>query len=192
MLGLGGRWQLFIGSIVIFCVVVFGWLVLDHFLPAPPSRLAIGTAFKGASFDYYGRRYRERFARSNVQLELRETAGAVENLKLLLDPTSGVQIVFMTGGISKGTLAPGIMSLGVVYNQPYWLFYKSAEPIERLSQLKGKRIAVGPVGSGTRHSAEQILGKGGVNSETATLLHFAGDSAVDALKDGKVDAVWII
>jgi TRAP-type uncharacterized transport system substrate-binding protein len=51
---------------------------------------------------------------------------------------------------------------------------------------------VGPVGSGTRASAEQILGKGGVNSETATLLPFAGSAAVEAMNDGKVDAVWIL
>jgi hypothetical protein len=60
-----------------------------------------------------------------------------------------------------------------------------------LPQLKGKRIAVGPMGSGARYSAEKILGKGGVNSETATLLPFAGIDAVGALRDGKVDAVWI-
>ena len=65
------------------------------------------------------------------------------------------------------------------------------EPFDRLSQLKGKRIAVGPIGSGTRISAEHILGKGGVNSETATLLPFAGTAAVEAMNDGKVDAVWI-
>jgi hypothetical protein len=79
-----------------------------------------------------------------------------------------------------------------VYNNPFWVFYSSNEPFDRLSQLKGKRIAVGPVGSATRASAEQILGKGGVNSETATLLPFAGSAAVDAMNDGKVDAVWIL
>ena len=51
---------------------------------------------------------------------------------------------------------------------------------------------MGPEGSGTRLSAEKILGKGGVNSETATLLPFAGLAAVKALSDKKVDAVWII
>jgi TRAP-type uncharacterized transport system substrate-binding protein len=85
-----------------------------------------------------------------------------------------------------------LLSLGTVFYQPFWLFYTSNEPLDRLSQLKGKRIAVGPVGSGTRVSAEQILGKGGVNSETATLLPFAGTAAVEALNDGKVDAVWIL
>ena len=51
---------------------------------------------------------------------------------------------------------------------------------------------MGPVGSATRFTAEQILGKGGVNAETATLLPFAGSAADKALKDGQVDAVWII
>jgi TRAP-type uncharacterized transport system substrate-binding protein len=105
---------------------------------------------------------------------------------------SGVQIAFVQAGISDGNRTPGILSLGTVYNQPYWIFYSSPEPLDRLSQLKGKRIAVGPQGSGTRLSAEKILGKGGVNSETATLLPFAGLAAVKALSDKKVDVVWII
>ena len=46
-------------------------------------------------------------------------------------------------------------------------------------------------GSGTRAAAEQILGKAGVNSESATLLPFGGTAAVEAMNDGKVDAVWI-
>jgi hypothetical protein len=85
-----------------------------------------------------------------------------------------------------------LLSLGTIYNNPFWLFYSSNEAFDRLSQFKGKRIAVGPVGSGTRLSAEHILGKGGVNSETATLLPFAGTAAVEALNDDKVDAVWIL
>ena len=167
-------------------------LALVHWFPAPPSKVIIATAFKGASFEYYGKRYAQRFARAGVQLEQRETAGAVENLKLLMDSNSGVQIAFMTGGISNGSLAPGILSLGVVYNQPYWIFYSLPELVVGISQLKGKRIAVGPVGSGTRFSAELILGRGGVTSATATFLPLAGNAAVDALDQGKVDVVWII
>ena len=164
-------------------------LVLIYFIPAPPSKITMATAFKGSSFEYYGRQYREIFARSNVELELRATAGAPENVKLLQDQNSGVQIAFVLGGVSDGKHSPGLLSLGTVYNTPYWIFYSSNEPFDRLSRLKGKRIAVGPVGSGTRASAEQILGKGGVNSETATLLPFAGSAALDAMNDGRVDAV---
>jgi TRAP-type uncharacterized transport system substrate-binding protein len=167
-------------------------LALSYFIPAPPSKVVMATAFKGASFEYYGRKYRDIFARSNVPLELRETAGAVENIKLLQEANSGVQIAFVTGGVSDGKHAPGLLSLGTAYNQPFWVFYTSSDPLERLSQLKGKRIAVGPEGSATRLSAEKILGKGGISSQTASLLAFAGNAAVKALHEGKVDAVWII
>ena len=189
----GSGWSgLFKGLVAALCIVSIISLALVYFIPAPPSKVVMATAFKGASFEYYGRQYRDIFARSSVKLELLETAGSVENVALLQDPKSGVQITFVTGGVSDGKHAPGILSLGTVYNQPYWIFYSSTEPLDRLSQLKAKRIAVGPEGSGTRLSAEKILGKGGVNSETATLLPFAGSAAVSALSDKKVDAVWII
>jgi len=185
------RWQIFKVSAVVVIVGIVS-VALIYFIPTPPSRIVMATAFKGASFEYYGRQYREIFARSHVELELRETAGAVENLKLLQDPNSDVQIAFVTGGISDAKHAPGVLSLGTVYDQPFWIFYSSNVQIDQFSQLKGKRIAVGPVGSATRFMAEQVLGKGGVNSETAKFLPFAGSDADKALQDGQVDAVWII
>ena len=191
MLGFS-RSQLLIGSTAVVLIVGLISLLLSYFIPAPPTKVVMATAFKGASFEYYGRQYREIFARHHIELELRETAGAVENVALLQDPKSGVQIAFVTGGVSDGKHAPGILSLGTVYNQPFWIFYPSTESLDRLSQLKGKRIAVGPKGSATRLSAEKILAKGGVTDQAATLLPFAGNTAVSALKNGKVDAVWII
>lgn len=186
------RWRLLKGLAAIGAIIGLISLALMYFIPSPPSKVIMATAFKGASFDYYGRQYREVFARYKIDLELRETAGAVENVKLLQDPASGVQVGFVTGGVSDSKRAPDVLSLGTVYNQPFWIFYSSNEPLERLSQLKGKRIAVGPVGSATRFTAEQILGRGGVNAETATLLPFAGSAADKALNDEKVDVVWII
>jgi len=186
------RERIFKTLTAIACTVGIISLALIYFIPGPPSKVVMATAFKGASFEYYGRQYREIFARYKIDLELRETAGAVENVSLLQDPKSDVQIAFTTGGVSDAKRAPDVLSLGTVYNQPFWIFYSSKEPLDRLSQLKGKRIAVGPVGSATRFTAEKILGKGGVTAETATLLPFAGSAADKALVDGQVDAVWII
>ena len=186
------RWQLFKGLALAVGTLGVVSFALIYFIPAPPSKVVMATAFKGSAAEYVGRQYREIFARSNIELELRETFGAGENLKLLLDPKSGVQFGIMVGGVSDGKLAPGLWSFGTVYNNPFWLFYSSKESFDRLSQLEGKRIAVGPVGSGTRSTGEQILGKAGVNSENAAFLPFAGSAAVEALNDGKVDAVWIL
>ena len=124
MLGFS-RWQLF--KVLVLAVVTMSVvsLALIYFIPAPPSTVIMATAFKGSSFEYYGRRYREIFARSNIELELRETAGAAENVNLLQDPKSGVQIALVVGGVSDGKHAPGLLSLGTVYNNPFWFFYSS-------------------------------------------------------------------
>jgi len=185
------RWQILKGMAAAVAGVSIVSLVLIYFIPAPPSKVTMGTAFKGSSFEYYGRQYREIFARSNIELELRETAGSLENVKLLQDPKSGVQIALVLGGTSDGKHAPGLLSLGSVYNNPYWIFYSSNETFEQLSQLIGKRIAVGPEGSGTRAAAEQILGRAGVNSQSATFLSLGGSDAVEAMNDSRVEAVWI-
>ena len=84
------RWQLFKGLAAAAGIVSIVSLVLIYFFPAPPSKVIMASAFKGSSVEYYARQYREIFARSNIELELRETAGAVENVKLLQDPNSGV------------------------------------------------------------------------------------------------------
>ena len=180
--------------VLLFTILAFAavsWSLI-YFLPAPPSAITIATAFQGASFDYYGRRYREKFAAANVNLELRATEGALESLKLLEDPGSGVQIAFVTGGVAEPNGLSGLLSLGTIDYLPIWLFYVSDERLEKLSQLKGKRIAVGPVGSGTRFSAEKILGKGGISAENATFVPIAGDKAAQALQTGEVDVVWIL
>src|SRR5215470_1164988 len=176
MLGFS-RWQLFKGFAAALGMVSIVSLALIYFLPATPSKVIMATGPKGSTFEYYGRQYRETFARSNVELELHETAGAVENLALLLDPKSDVEISLTPGGVSDGKHAPKLLSLGTVYNNPIWLFYSSSEPIDRLSQLKGKRIAVGPVGNATRLSAEKVMGKAGVNSENTTFVPFGGTAA---------------
>jgi|SRR5436190_8372869 TRAP-type uncharacterized transport system substrate-binding protein len=191
MLGLS-RWHLVKGLAAILCIFGVVSLALIYFIPAPPSKIAMATSvIKGTTYDFYAQRYRERFARANVKLELRESRGSVETLSLLQDAVSGVQFAFMYGGTSDGEHAPGLLSLGVIYNNPFWVFYSSDEAFDRLAQLKGKRIAVGPAGTAVRKAAEQVLGTDGVTAATATFLPIAGTAAVEALRDGKVDAYWI-
>ena len=68
----------------------------------------------------------------------------MDNIELLKNPNSGVQIAFVFGGLFDGEPLPGVLSLGTVYTNPFWIFYSSDEPLDRLSQLKGKRISSAP------------------------------------------------
>ena len=69
------RWQLFKGLAAAVGVLSIVSLALIYFLPSPPSKVVMATAFKGGAFEYYGRQYRDVFARFHIELEPRETAG---------------------------------------------------------------------------------------------------------------------
>jgi TRAP-type uncharacterized transport system substrate-binding protein len=184
--------RLIAGLAALALVIGAAWLVLEYLVPSPPFRVTIATGRKGTTFDYFGERYRARFARAGIELNVRETAGALENFKLLQDRNSDVQIAFSTGGISNSTQAPDLRSMGLIFNVPFWIFYPSSQSLDSLTQLKGKRIAVGPEGSGARYVAERVLSRANIDSKTATLLPLAGDAAVEALTKGAANAALLV
>jgi TRAP-type uncharacterized transport system substrate-binding protein len=173
--------------VAIICLAGAVWLVMEYFNPAPPSTITIATGAKGGAYEFFAQQYREKLARSHVRLDIRITEGTSENIRLLEDPKSGVQVAFVVGGASNSQEAPGLLSLGRVNYQVFWLFYRGTETLDHLTQLKGKRIGVGPEGVVTTH----VLDAAGVNSQTATLLPFTGSAAVEALLDGRVDAIFL-
>jgi TRAP-type uncharacterized transport system substrate-binding protein len=185
------RWGLVKGLAAVLCIVGMSWLALDHFVPAPPSRFIIATGQKNQTYEAIGKRYQDILARSHVDVELRLTNGAGDNVKLLDDPTAGIKVGIAQGGISDSDRSPDLLSLGRINYQIYWIFHRAAEPLDDLRQLKGKRIAVGPSGSGQRVMAEKILGLGGVNSENTTLLNLTTQVAEEELNDGQIDALFL-
>src|SRR5450759_3658355 len=106
------RWYLFKGLAAILCIVGISWLALDYFIPAPPLKISIATAFKGGAYEFFGHKYQEILARAHIELDVRLTDGSAQNLKLLQDPNSGVQVAFVQGGVSNGKQEPGVLSLG--------------------------------------------------------------------------------
>jgi uncharacterized protein len=178
-------------ALAMVCLAGAIWLVFEYLTPAPPSTITIATGFRGGAYEYFGQQYRERLARAGITLVVRPTDGTGENLKLLSDPKSGVDIALVQSGVSNSRQSPGLLSLGRVSYQALWLFYRGTEALDNPRLLKGKRIAIGPVGSGTRVIALQVLGASGVNEKTATLLPIAGAAAVEALNTGKLDAIFV-
>jgi TRAP-type uncharacterized transport system substrate-binding protein len=181
------HWHLLKGLAAILCIVGMSWLALDYFVPAPPSKFTIATGLKNQTYEAIGKRYREILARSHVDVELRLTNGAVDNIKLLNDPTSGIKVGIAQGGISNSDQSPDLLSLGRINYQIYWIFHRATEALDDLRQLQGKRIAIGPQGSGQRATTEKILGISGVNPENSTLLNLTTQGAENALNEGQID-----
>jgi hypothetical protein len=100
-----------------------------------------------------------------------------------------VDVGFLQGGTSSSSEAPNLLSLGSISYSPLWVFYRSDETFDDPSQLRGKRIAIGPEGSGSRKFWLDLLkASQAVDSPTA-LFDLADEAAHKALKEGQVDAV---
>lgn len=64
----------------------------------------------------------------------------------------------------------------------------ASKDITDISQLKGKTVCVGDVGSGTALNAEQVLGAYGLTFSDITPYYGSFADGCDALKNGQVDA----
>ncbi len=69
--------------------------------PLPPRHLAIAAGMMGSGYDNFAKQYARILARQGVELEIRNAAGAVEDLDLLRDPASGVQAALTTFGFTQ-------------------------------------------------------------------------------------------
>jgi TRAP-type uncharacterized transport system substrate-binding protein len=186
---LGLRWSSLIkGLAAILCVFGILSFALIYFIPAPPSTITIASGFRDGNYERIVARYQKVLARHQVTLEMHGGSGGWDNVKLLLDQNTGVQAAFVLGGMGNTEQAPGLLSLGRINYQIFCIFYRATEVLDDLTELKGKRIAAGTVGTGSRAVIDKILEITGVNSENSTLLSLTGQAAVNAIHDGRADA----
>ena len=63
--------------------------------------------------------------------------------------------------------------------------------VKKLSDLKGKRVVVGPAGAGFEYFLEPILGAHGISYQDFSPLHNTQAGAVDMLADGSAAAAFL-
>jgi TRAP transporter TAXI family solute receptor len=177
---------------VVLAIGAAFWFTFKFVQPAPPRLVVMSTGAEGGAYHAFALRYKAILARDGVTLELRPSSGAVENLARLRDPKSDVSLALVQGGIGHAADPPVLESLGSVYYEPLWVFYRGKRALDRINDLKGKRIAVGSEGSGTRKLALVILDTSGLPRGDVTLLDVGGEKAADALIAGTADALFIV
>ena len=168
------------------------WIAFQFVQPAPPKKVVMTGGAEGGAYESYATQYRDRLAVEDVTLELRSSAGSVENLKRLMDDNSGVSIGFVQGGIAKAGDDENLMSLAGLYYEPLWVFYRGSAELDHASRLRGRRIAIGPEGSGTRPLALQVLALAGMDARNTTFLDLDATHAAEALARGQIDAAMLV
>jgi TRAP transporter TAXI family solute receptor len=187
-----------IAVLVTAVLAVLLWAAARFLEPGPPRRIVLASGAESGIYHGYALRYKEVLGRQGVAVEERMSAGAVDNLRLLLDPKSDVDVAFMQGGIATFPEADTLVMLASLYYEPVWILYRDAATLTRLNELHGKRIAVGTGGSGTRALAVQLFAANGLTSpggegrDNTDIVALGGSDALHALKAGAIDAALFV
>lgn len=161
------------------------------FRSAPPSEITISSGPEGSVFYRNAQKYAAILARDNVKLKVLTSEGSQQNLQRLADPNSHVDVVIAQAGI-KDVPTDKMVSLASISYQPIFVFYRGKE-MTLLSELEGKKVSVGPVGSGARNFAMALLAANGIKEGGPTTILSNDDiSALKGLEDKTIDAAFMM
>jgi len=164
------------------------WAAVAALRPLPPRTITMATGPEGSAYAEIGKRYRAIFARSGIDLRLKPTAGALENLSLLSNPRSGVSVGFVQSGTVSDRDRTDLESIGTVFYQPLWFFIRSEFRGLGMQALRGRKISIGSEGSGSRELVLELLRRNGIDQGFAQLLSLAPQQAGEKLLRGEIDA----
>ena len=185
------RYTLITATILFGLAASIGVMALLY--PVVPRVVVMVTGPAGGAYSGYGERYREIFARQGVQLTVLHSSGSVDNLAMLRYQNLGSSIALVQSGLTDREHSPQLVSLGTVSFEPVWIFWRGEQsPPSQLEQLRGKRVSIGPVGSGMRHLALELLSRNGIDEGNTEFLPFTPDVAATQLIAGDIDAAIIL
>jgi len=187
----GRHWNEF--SIAIIAVVFI--VALAVFQPAMPDRIVLLTGPEDSTYHHLGTRYAEQLRKDGLEVEVVETAGAFDNLQRLAGGEVAVAFAPSIGERFEdtGIESADLVALASVGLQPLWLFHRSDAKIERITDLKGRRVAAGGTGSVSDYLARALFGLNGIDGsvEIRSIAGQEPDVLVDEIVSSAVDAIFL-
>ncbi len=186
------RWLYVAAAVLVLAAIAatLAWLG-----PLPSRVVVMSTGTPGSDYELFAQRYKAILGRAGIELRLMPSAGGVENLRRLNDPKSGVAVAFAQSGLTSEAQSPELESLGTVFYEPFWFFYRGKAPTDLRdlrAALTGKKVSVGPEGGGTRALALEFFALNGLDQDIAQLLPLPLEQTGYALQRGEIDAAMIV
>jgi TRAP-type uncharacterized transport system substrate-binding protein len=189
---LSRRGRLRVAALIFVVIVAVVWASAHYPEPAPPSHIVLASGLEDGQPHRYAQRYTEILGRAGVVVEERITSGAGENLQLLQNPHSGVDIGFTQGGVARFAEANNVVMLASLYYVPMWIFYSGTDTLNQINELRYRRIAVGVSGGGARAFSEPLFAINGLTSGNVTMLPMSNSAALLALQSGEIGAAIFV
>src|SRR5262249_35219301 len=156
----------------------------------PPDTIRFLSGPDGSTYRATAEKYKKIIEGYGVKVAILPSRGSLDNLQRLADSKGAADVGFVQGGLADGVDTSHLMSLGSMFAQPLMVYHRLPNQVERLSEFAGKRLAIGPEGSGTRALALKLLAANDIDANTADLVDLAGEDAANALLAGQIDAAF--
>jgi TRAP transporter TAXI family solute receptor len=172
--------------ILIAALCAIAYVVVD---PAPPRQVSLATGQENSAYEEFGKQYAAALAKHDIKVTLQRSLGSQENLQRLND--GQVDIAFVQSGSTEQAEAQrkGLVSLGSLFTEPVWLFMREPAAVTQLADLKGKKINLGPEGTGVPKLFRKVLELNGVEASELTIGALENTPAVVELIEGRIDAL---
>ena len=179
--------------------VLAGLLGAVFYLVAPPPSMSavMATGSAGGGYAAFAEKLKTELAKQDFELILVPSAGSQDNLQRLLDDQGAVQLALVQSGLERQLPAKDfarLQSLGGMYQEPLWLFFRSDLQLDQIADLLPLRLALGVPNSGTLAASAAILEVNEIlpTQYPANWQSSGGPEAATALMKGELDAGFFV
>jgi hypothetical protein len=179
-------------------LLAIGLLVLAYWWldPNPPKTVTLATGPGQSAYEEFGKRYEQALKRYGIRVVLQPSEGSRANLRLLKE--GKVDVAFVQGGSGdvNANEDSGIVSLGSLFVEPLWLFYREdaaknvpGGTLTSLTQLKDLRVNVGGRGSGSPGIMRRLLEANNLDVAKMKISRLEQTAATVAFLNGELDVI---
>lgn len=160
------------------------FLVREH---TRTYRLVLASGGSTGEYYAFSRAFAEVVARNHptIAIEVIETDGSLQNMDLL--KTNAAQLALVQ---SDTPVQPPVRAVALLFPEMFHLLARTDADIDGVADLRGKRVALMPKGSGSYALFWPLVQHYGLGADTMTVLPMAADQAHAALAQGDVDALF--
>jgi TRAP-type uncharacterized transport system substrate-binding protein len=180
-------------ALLAIALLVLAYWWLD---PNPPKRVILATGPAHSAYEEFGKRYQKALAAYGIDVVLVPSDGSPANLRLLRAGRADIGFVQGGSGERNASEVSGIVSLGSLFLEPVWLFYRAEAArqlpggaLTSLTQLQQLRVNVGARGSGSPFLMRRLLEANKLEPAQLKLSRLDQTAATVAFLNGELDAI---
>jgi TRAP transporter TAXI family solute receptor len=160
--------------------------------------LTLATGSEKGIYYALGQGIAEAARKANVKIRVLKSQGSRENLLLVANNRAQLCIAQSDtvydayNGLSRFTeKITNIRAIASLYTEAVHILIRNPLYIRTIEDFKGKRISIGPEGSGTESNAIAVLEAAGITPNNVQLLHLSIEDSITAINEGTVDIVFV-